>query len=450
MSKPSKADLATAVKQARANLTAGLRTPVLTRQRETNQDREAIGSLWVSRVTFSAPAEDDARQIILNAIDILGRGDEQYTHPTTEAVQAQWTGYRAGVSGTEPEPDVSEAEKFGCLMKEVKCPVTILYMYGGAHYINGPAARRGIAMKLAQLTQGRCLIVQHRLAPQSAFPAQPLDVLIAYLSLLYPTPGAYHSPAAASHIVLAGDSSGAQLALSLIQTILTAQKQQASSRPTLRFNGRTVELPLPAGVAMQSPGLDHQGDCLPSWFTNGPYDIFPDVPPCYEPGFPADEAWPTNPPRGSFYCDSSVLCHPLVSPLAAKSWTGAPAMYISIGSTERNSDATRVVAQTAAKQGVAVIWDEYEFLPHVWPMVLKTYPQTLKCYQSWAEACSRFVSGEVINTTGRFTQWDDLKTRKIDVENVTSLSMGEVERLKRSRQRLVRPFTGEQVIKSTL
>lgn len=305
-------------------------------------------------------------------------------------------------------------------------------------------------MKLAQLTKGRCLIVQHRLAPQNAFPAQLLDVLIAYLSLLYPPPGAYHSPVAAPHIVLAGDSSGAQLALSLIQIILTAQKQQESSLPTLRFNGHTVELLLPAGVAMLSPGFDHQGNCLPSWFTNGSYDIFPDVSPGYEPGFHADEAWPTNPPRGSYYCDSSMLCHPLVSPLAAKSWIGAPAIYIAVGSNERNADSTKVVAQSAAKQGVTVIWDEYEFLPHTWPLVLKTYPHTSRCYQSWAEACSRFVSGEIISTTGRFTQWENLKTRKVDVENLTSFTTGEVERLMRSKQRLVKPWTGERVIKPTL
>lgn len=133
MSNPSTADLAIAVKQARAILTSGFKTAVLTRQRETTQDREAKGSLWVSRVTLPAPAEDDARQIIFNAIETLGIGNEQYTRPTTEAVKAQWTGYRAGVSAMEPEPNVSEAEKFCGLMKEVECPITILYTYGGAH-----------------------------------------------------------------------------------------------------------------------------------------------------------------------------------------------------------------------------------------------------------------------------------------------------------------------------
>lgn len=42
----------------------------------------------VSRVTMPAPAEDDARQVIFNAIDALGKGDEQYTRPITEAVKA--------------------------------------------------------------------------------------------------------------------------------------------------------------------------------------------------------------------------------------------------------------------------------------------------------------------------------------------------------------------------
>lgn len=133
MSNPSLADLASAVKHARAISIAGFQKAVLTRQRETTLDRKAKGSVWVSRVTLPAPAEGDARQLIFNAIDILGRGDEQYASPKTEAIKAQWIGYRAGVSELEPEPDVSEGEKFCCLMKEVESPITILYMYGGAH-----------------------------------------------------------------------------------------------------------------------------------------------------------------------------------------------------------------------------------------------------------------------------------------------------------------------------
>ena len=133
MANPFKADLAAAVKQARTSLMAGLGTAVVERQRETTQDREARGSVWVGRVKFPAPAEDDARQLIFDAIRTLGRGDEKYASSRIEDVRAQWTGYRAGVSPSECEPIVSEAKKYMCLMKEVHCPMTILYVYGGAH-----------------------------------------------------------------------------------------------------------------------------------------------------------------------------------------------------------------------------------------------------------------------------------------------------------------------------
>ena len=161
---------------------------------------------------------------------------------------------------------------------------------------------------------------------------------------------------------------------------------------------------MPAGVAMQSPGFDHQEDGFPSWYQNVTFDLFPDVNPTIQPGFLADAAWPTDPPRANFYCDASVLCHPLVSPVAAKSWTGAPPMYIGIGSTERNVDSTKIVAQTAARQGVKVIWDEYELMPHNRSMVLRSYPQSAKCHESWAAACLRFVSGKALETSGTFTE----------------------------------------------
>ena len=273
---------------------------------------------------------------------------------------------------------------------------------------------------------------------------------MAYLSLLYPQPGSFHEPVPASHLILAGDSSGAQLELSLIQVILAARKRQCTDRPTLHFHGQNVELQMPAGVAVQSPGLDHHGNSLPSWYANRDYDIFIDKMPGYLPGFPTDELWPTNPPRGNYYCETSMLCHPLVSPLAAKSWRGAPPMYIAIGSKERNSDSTKVPAQLAAREGVPVIWDEYELMPHNWPMVFPNYPHSIKQYQSWAAACLRFLGNEKIETTGTFSQFESLSARQVDVCNLTPLTLDEVETLMRTAQRSIQPFTGRAVAKSLL
>ena len=105
-----------------------------------------------------------------------------------------------------------------------------------------------------------------------------------------------------------------------------------------------VELPMPAGLVMLSPSFDHMGNCLPTYHTNGAYDIFPDTWPCYEPNFHADEPLPTDPPRGNLCCELNMLGHPLVNPIAAKSWKGAPSICIAIDSAERNLDGARVVA----------------------------------------------------------------------------------------------------------
>lgn len=133
MVKISKSELAIAVKRARDMMVIGMSGPVSKRQRETATDREAKGPSWVSRVTFPAPQEDDVLESIRDAVVALGVGDEKYTTPAIDSVGAQWTGFRANVPKMEPEPMILEAEKFECLMKEASCPMTILYVYGGAH-----------------------------------------------------------------------------------------------------------------------------------------------------------------------------------------------------------------------------------------------------------------------------------------------------------------------------
>ena len=135
MAKPSRADLAALIKVGRAAMRQGLSTPVVLRQQKTTADRKAKGRVWVSRVTLRAPAEDDISQIFREVTEKLdpGSADKGYPKPTVASVQAQWTGFRSGVAPKEPEPAISEAEKFCNLMSEVHSPTTILYTYGGGH-----------------------------------------------------------------------------------------------------------------------------------------------------------------------------------------------------------------------------------------------------------------------------------------------------------------------------
>lgn len=130
----SKEDFGTMIEKIRNFTTVRmLNTPVGTLQRETKGDREAKGPSWVSRVTLLAPVENDACQIVLDAIEHLGSGNEQYTLPALDNVCAQWTGFRAGVAENEPEPKFSEADKFIRLTKEVRTPTTVLYAHGGGN-----------------------------------------------------------------------------------------------------------------------------------------------------------------------------------------------------------------------------------------------------------------------------------------------------------------------------
>ncbi|KAL8902864.1 MAG: hypothetical protein Q9207_004329 [Kuettlingeria erythrocarpa] len=447
----SEEDLTDAIKTIRTLLTARmLDTPVGTLQRETGADREARGACWVSRVVLPAPAENDTLNVILGAVRGLGNGNESYTIPAIENVRAQWTGHRAGVTKHEPEPNISEAKKFYHLQEEIKSPITILYIHGGNNYLLGPAARRATTSKLARLTTGKCLAVQYRLAPQNPFPAALLDCLIAYLTLLYPPAGSPNASALARHVVFAGDSGGAGLALSLVQVILYAGKQQGTENPTLEFHGQKVVLPMPAGLAFQSPSVDPQLTTLPSWAANFEYDAVPRDPPGYDAGFPMDEVWPSNPARGNYYCETSMLYHPLVCAMAANEWRGCPPIYMAIGSKERIVDAAKYFAQHVATQGVPVLWEEFELMPHNWPMTFPNHRFSEKCYRSWAKACSSFADGLNIQTRGTFIMLEHSQERELEVTRVTNISNDEVRRLMRQKESSIRPFTGQAVAKCHL
>ena len=306
--------------------------------------------------------------------------------------------------------------------------------------LNTPARFRSTTTKLAELTGGRCISISYRLAPQNPYPAALLDVLVAYLSLLYPPVGSCHSPIQASSIVLAGDSSGANLALALIQIILTARRDQATEVPSVRFHGQTVLLPMPSGLALQSPALD-QTNSLPSWYSNGKFDVVQETSPVLLPDYPVCPIWPSLPPRGDVYCETSMLCHPLVSHVNAPYWTGAPPIWISMGE-ERLSDGAKIVAQTAAKQGVPVRWESYRAMPHNWPMLFPGWWQSARCMQRWANICKAYTQGEIPRTGGEEVNVDG-EVKDLDVMNLIDLTHDEVEKLMRANQAKVRPWTGK-------
>lgn len=225
--------------------------------------------------------------------------------------------------------------------------------------------------------------------------------------------------------------------------MLAARQTQQTETPTVVFNNQPVNLLMPSGLVLLCPSLD-QTFTLPSWKANASTDILEDSLPAYSPNYPTCELWPSNPPRARLYCEADMLAHPLVSPITVRSWAGSPPMWIAAGAGERLLDGAKLLAQTAAHQGVTVLFEEYEAMPHTWPIVFRTWPQTTFYIEHSASACTRFTSGgnRRLATEGKRIKLGTLETETLDVLHLTSLSVLDMKERMRDHIRSLKPFTG--------
>lgn len=117
------------------------------------------------------------------------------------------------------------------LSADPDAPATILLLHGGGFVMGSAFGYRHFASALAAAADACVLVPEYRLAPEHPYPAALEDTMRAYLWML-------ESGTDPASVVVAGDSAGGALALSL-QTLL---KQQG--------------LPLPGGSIMFCPGVD--------------------------------------------------------------------------------------------------------------------------------------------------------------------------------------------------
>lgn len=428
----SKWDLKTelAVKLLRDIMNPEVPLPISKFQALTLKDPGIRGRMWISKVTLPAPEEDDIRNALITAIEDLKGGGEKFDVPGLVSVEAEWTGHRANVDSQRLRPDLSEAQHYVKLMSEVSSNVTVLYFHGGAFFLCDPATHRKPVARLARLTHGRCLSVRYRLSPQHPFPAALLDAFLAYVSLLSPADDSFHSATPASHIILAGDSAGGSLALCLLQLLIHLQRTLPLR--TITFNNRTVPIPLPAGVATLS-GWTDLTRCLPSWIHNAPFDYLP--PPLTRDviaRFPKCDLWPTDPLRGDLYCDTSMMCHPLVSPLAAMDWHGSCPIWFGYGQ-EMLLDEGKALAARMAKQRVTVAWEEWEAMPHCFAQLFEWLPAGKKSFAQLADFCEGAVNGS-IKLKGTWYEAKTGKERPVVVEKLSVWEDEEIsQRMRRAR-----------------
>lgn len=408
-------------------------SPISKTQAVTLKDPGIKGKIWVAKATIKAPSQEDEdlRAVVFKAIDDMKDGEVQYTKPDLVDTQVEWTGFRPNAGKDEYLPNFSEEEKYRRMMAEPTrtSETTILYFHGGAYYLCDPTTHRALCSRLAKETHGKVCSVRYRLAPQAAFPAQLLDAFMLYLSLLYPPATSMHEAIPAKHIVLGGDSAGGNLSFALLQLLL--QLHRTSKSPTVKFHGKTVDVPLPAGVTANSGWFDISR-AMPSIATNAGFDYLP--PPSHDDAlsrFPADDIWPAKPPRGDLFCDLSLLDHPLVSPLAAESWESAPPLWLCTGQ-EMLSDEDCIVAARAASQGVTVQFEEYEAMPHCFAMLMPHLPTADRCMRSWGDFCRRCVEEPAsLKTNGTYVHAKTGKEETLVVNQVSKITLEEAKRYMR-------------------
>ncbi|KAF7620762.1 Alpha/Beta hydrolase protein [Aspergillus flavus] len=330
---------------------------------DTPTPAPARGGVWIARTSFSAPTNPAIRDVLYTVIHRLKKEYHRIS-PVEETpvidVGVEFIGPRSQVPDDAPEPDIPEEEKLRALLQECNSELTILYAHGGGLYFSSPAQYRASSIGLAKLTGARVASIKYRLTPSHTFPASILDILVAYASLLYPLAGAPYPAVPADQIILAGNSAGANITLGLMKLLLEVQKLPPSDAT---FDSMDSLLP-----SLSQPVLRYH---------------------------PTHSIWPASPPREVPYCVAATLDHELVSPAAVEDWTGSPPMWFACGCEERGVNGNRVVASQAAKSGVTVIWNEYEGMPHEFPIFLSALPQTHLLLQLWAAACQAFAGGKI-------------------------------------------------------
>ncbi|KAJ8070670.1 hypothetical protein OCU04_001041 [Sclerotinia nivalis] len=422
--------------------------PISLQQAATTADQPANGPVWASRTTLPAPKCDSILTAITEAVyDLDDSSCRADLVATLADVQVQWSGFRSGVGKNEKEPNITEEEKYQGLMKDTQSKTTIIYVHGGLNYSGGPASTRAVTSTLAQLTKGRCLVLEQRLAPQNPFPAPLIDLLVAYLSLLYPPKDSFHEALTPEDIVIAGESTGGNLCLAFLLFIQHFQRRKTR----INFHDHCISIPYPAGFAT----FGAQGDAtmsFPSYVRNAKYDIVNDIHPTLSDLIRPDSIWPSTPPRSHIYCPTThLITHPLVSPVSSKSWPSIkpPPIFFAYGQ-ERMLDEGRFMAKQAFKAGALVQFHQYNALPHIFAFFAEI-PQTAHLFTQWAKFCRACVEEPQAISSSRYCVYEPVadppgfKTILRDIGDgmgFTDLEYGEVLKLTDGKKKKMKAWNG--------
>jgi epsilon-lactone hydrolase len=210
----------------------------------------------------------------------------------------------------------------------------VLYLHGGGYNAGSITSHLPLTSNIALAAKARVLAIDYRLAPERVFPAAVEDAVAAYQWLLMES-------IPARQIVVAGDSAGGGLTLSLLLSL------------------REKGLPLPAAAVCLSPWTDLtcSGE---SWSTNAKVDFM------LKKGSTLQAA--------KLYAGDADLRTPLASPLYAD-LAGLPPLLIQVGSEEVLLSDSTLFAEKARLAGVDVALENWKGMQHVWQYAASFLPE---------------------------------------------------------------------------
>ena len=223
---------------------------------------------------------------------------------------------------------------------DIKSKQVILYFHGGGYSIGSPKSHRDLCAYLAYYAEISLLSVAYRLAPENPYPAAVEDAMVAYQALL-------DQGFAAADIVLAGDSAGGGLALTLAWNI----KQQHAAQP--------------AGMFLISPLINKKR--VANSFTTQ-YEVDPVI----------NHGWSRQMAENYLSHAPDLLDQAC---LADKDISGLAPMLIHVGTDEVLLDDSLMLKQRANHAGVKVklvTFPEYWHVFHITPSIFKDARKALK------------------------------------------------------------------------
>ena len=234
-------------------------------------------------------------------------------------------------------------------------PPTILYLHGGAYIMGSAFGQKPLIGALAVASDATVLAPEYRLAPEHPFPAGLDDATNAYRWML-------ERGTPAERVVIAGDSAGAGLAMSLLIR--------------LRRDGDE----LPGGALLFCPFLDLTGSTLRIQAAEG------------------DEAAVMLEHALAFvasYLGDHPIDDPVVSPLTAD-LAGLPPLLIQAATGDPQREDARQLTERARAAGVDARLELYSVDTHAFQTFWTFLPEAMEALEQGGEF-ARAVSAGVLS-----------------------------------------------------